>query len=117
MILEEAWSDGEPLHAHEVTAFISVHGLNPEAIRKFRLLPESLTGLVVRSFEPKGDRPSWSACFVAHADAIERAWSNRAVDAYRSHVRRHVARGGARSTRRAPFLQSFGMARQEGNEP
>ena len=117
MILEDAWSDGEPLHVHEVAAFISVHGLSPEEIRKLRLLPESLTGLVVRSFEPKGDRPTWSACFVARANAMERAWSNRAVDACRPRVRRHVACGGVPRMRRATFLQNSDMVRQGSNEP
>ena len=47
MMLPDAWNDGVPLHAHEVTAFISAHGLSPATIRKLRLPPESLTGLMV----------------------------------------------------------------------
>ena len=53
-------------------------------MHRLSLLPEPLTGLVIRSFEPKVDRSDWSACFVAHADAIESAWTYRAMDAHRS---------------------------------
>ena len=84
MKLTDAWSDGIPLHADSVSAFIWVQGLNPAAMHRLSLLPEPLTGLVVRSFEPKGDRSDWSACFVAHADAIESAWTYRAMDAHRN---------------------------------
>ena len=75
MLLEDAWNGGERLDVSEVTQFIAGRGLDPEAIAKLTLLPESLTGLVVRSFNPKGNRKTWSASFVAHAGSIERAWS------------------------------------------
>ena len=84
MELTDAWSDGVPLHADSVSEFILVYGLNPAAMHRLSLLPEPLTGLVIRSFEPKVDRSDWSACFVAHADAIESAWTYRAMDAHRS---------------------------------
>ena len=96
-----AWSDGLPLHAESVSRLILAHGLNPAAMHKLSLLPEALAGLVIRSFDPKGDRSNWSARFVAHASAIQRAWINRAVDAHRSRDRRPC--GGARSDE--PFRQ------------
>ena len=75
MGLRDAWGDGVPLHARMVSTFILAHGLNLAAMHKLSLLPEPLTGLVIRSFEPKSVRSDWSACFVAHADAIESAWT------------------------------------------
>ena len=104
MGLRDAWSDGVPLHARMVSTFILVHGLNPAAMHKLSLLPEPLTGLVIRSFDPKGDRSNWSACFVAHANAIQRAWINRAVDAHRSRDRRHC--GGAQSDEHSRHVRS-----------
>ena len=104
MGLRDAWSDGVPLQAQMVSTFILAHGLNPAAMHKLSLLPEPLTGLVIRSFDPKGDRSNWSACFVAHANAIQRAWINRAVDAHRSRDRRPC--GGAQSDEPSRQVQS-----------
>ena len=70
MGLRDAWSDGVPLHGQMVSTFILAHGRNPAAMHKLSLLPAPLTGLVIRSFAPKGDRSNWNACFVAHANAI-----------------------------------------------
>ena len=80
----DAWSDGVPLHADSVAEFNLVYGLSPAAMHRLSLLPEPLTGLFIRSFEPKVDRSDWSERFVAHADAIESAWTYRAMDAHRS---------------------------------
>ena len=104
MGLRDAWSDGVPLHARMVSTFIVAHGLSPAAMHTLSLLPEPLRSLVVRSFHPKGDRSTWSACFDAHANAIQRAWIHLAVDAH--HPRDCKPCGGAESDGRCRKVQS-----------
>ena len=84
MLMEDAWNNDETLEVTEFMQFMTGCGLHPEAVTKLTLLPLSLIGFVVRNFHPQGNPTTWSKSFVAHADSIERAWSHRAVDAYRA---------------------------------
>ena len=76
--------NGETLEVPEFMQVMTGCGLHRETITKLSVLPLSLIGLVVRSFQPQGDPTSWSKDFVTHTESIEGAWSHRALDAYRA---------------------------------